>query len=488
MPPVKRSTPPSPIEIFYSYSHKDEELRNDLEKHLSSLKRSGAITGWHDRKITAGTEWKGKIDQHLNAAKVILLLISADFLASDYCYDLETKRALWRHARGYCRVIPVILRACDWHIVPLSKLQALPTDGKPVTSWRNKDEAFTNIAKGIRAAIKEVTSASSNHKTPLRKTPTNTIKKKLGEQKQSGATTAVAASTSPTLSASGKKTPTPSTKNPVGSHLVASPSLRSSKPGMKKSIPTIKTVKTLPGETVALYVEGAFRNRPNTNVGTGISWLQVAWRSLRVDVEIKPTLFVDRDFIHGVQHLAHTGKPSLFSFGASNEDSHTMAHLQITQKQIARDGRGGQDLIELTIYANGVLSVALNVTNVKGRDIGDWSPTSHINPDDVQARLEQAWGFAARWWKRQFGAKPSNDEALLYNVGLFDPQHYNFGRPQQRGRTRIISFSMRTRPSLIMVHDVPKLIERSVLLKPGLEIADIIKMLQLRFDEVDNQR
>jgi tetratricopeptide (TPR) repeat protein len=159
MPSAKRL--PSPVEVFYSYSHKDEALRVELENHLSTLRREGVITGWHDRQIRGGTEWKGKIDEHLKAAKVILLLISSDFMASDYCADVEMEQALERHSKGLARVIPVILRACEWKIARLSELQALPTDGKPVTSWPNRDEALTNIAQGIRQVIDEVVASAS---------------------------------------------------------------------------------------------------------------------------------------------------------------------------------------------------------------------------------------------------------------------------------------------------------------------------------------
>ena len=99
-----------PIEVFISYSHKDEALREKLGTHLSLLKRQGVIDEWHDRRIGAGQEWAGAIDEHLNSAAVILLLVSADFVASDYCYDLEMTRALERHDAGDARVIPVILR------------------------------------------------------------------------------------------------------------------------------------------------------------------------------------------------------------------------------------------------------------------------------------------------------------------------------------------------------------------------------------------
>ena len=131
-----------------------KSLVKELRKHLSILKRQGVIREWYDREITAGTDWKGQIDQHLNSAGVILLLVSADFLASDYCYDVEMTRALERHGQGEARVIPVILREVEgWQLRPIRKLQSLPTDGKPVTSWNIRDEAFADVARGIRNAI-----------------------------------------------------------------------------------------------------------------------------------------------------------------------------------------------------------------------------------------------------------------------------------------------------------------------------------------------
>ena len=147
-------TPPASIEVFYSYAHEDEELVKELQKHLSILKWQGVIREWYDREITAGTDWKGQLDQHLNSSGIILLLVSADFLASKYCYDVEMRRALERHDQGEARVIPVLLRMVDgWQGAPFGKLQSLPTDGKPVTSWKICDEAFADVARGIRNAI-----------------------------------------------------------------------------------------------------------------------------------------------------------------------------------------------------------------------------------------------------------------------------------------------------------------------------------------------
>src|ERR1035438_2506744 len=155
-----------PIEVFYSYSHRDEELRNELEKHLSILRRQGVISGWNDRDITAGAEWAGQIDEHLNSAHIVLLLISADFLASDYCYDIELKRALERHEAGEACVIPIILRPVDWKGAPFGKLHALPKDAKPITKWTDHDEGFENVAIGIRNAVEKLRAGNQSTATP----------------------------------------------------------------------------------------------------------------------------------------------------------------------------------------------------------------------------------------------------------------------------------------------------------------------------------
>jgi hypothetical protein len=139
--------------VFFSYSHADENLRNELEKHLTMLKRDGTISIWHDRKIVVGTSVDSSISQWLERAEVILLLVSSDFLVSEYCYGTEMSRAIERHRNGEAKVIPVILRPCDWHAAPFGKLLATPTDGKAVTLWTNQDAAFLDITKSIRTAL-----------------------------------------------------------------------------------------------------------------------------------------------------------------------------------------------------------------------------------------------------------------------------------------------------------------------------------------------
>ena len=137
--------------IFFSYSHKDEPLRDELETHLKLLQRLGVISVWHDRKILPGTEWDGEIDFRLDRAKIILLLVSASFIASDYCWGTEVKRAMERHEAGEATVIPIMLQPCEWKGSPFAKLQGLPKNMKPVTGFRNRDKAWTEVAKGIRA-------------------------------------------------------------------------------------------------------------------------------------------------------------------------------------------------------------------------------------------------------------------------------------------------------------------------------------------------
>ena len=138
------------LKIFYSYSHIDETYREQLEKHLSILKRNKIIDGWHDRKITPGEEWNPEIDTNLQSANIILLLISSDFIDSNYCYDIEMQKAMELHNAGRAAVVPIIIRPCLWTDTPFAKLQALPKDGKPVSKWSNLDDAWLSVAEGLK--------------------------------------------------------------------------------------------------------------------------------------------------------------------------------------------------------------------------------------------------------------------------------------------------------------------------------------------------
>lgn len=148
--------------VFFSYCHADEALRDQLEKQLAMLRRQGVIETWHDRRIGAGQEIDVAIDDHINSDEIILLLVSPDFIASDYCYDIEMTRAMERHQAKEAIVIPVILRACDWHHAPFGKLLGTPQDGKPVTQWPDRDEAFLQVAKAVRKAAERWSSTRSS--------------------------------------------------------------------------------------------------------------------------------------------------------------------------------------------------------------------------------------------------------------------------------------------------------------------------------------
>src|SRR5437868_5561274 len=149
-------TPKQEIKLFYCYARKDKPLRDELEVHLSWLKRRYQLTNWHDREILPGEKWEQAIAKHLNTAHLILLLISPDFMASDYCYGKEMHRALERHKAGTCRVVPILLRPTYWEDAPFSSLQLLPTDVRPITLWTDRDEAFQNVVTEVSRTIKDL--------------------------------------------------------------------------------------------------------------------------------------------------------------------------------------------------------------------------------------------------------------------------------------------------------------------------------------------
>jgi TIR domain len=150
--------PPNPVNVFFCYAPEDEDLRAELEKHLALLSRQGYVRGWSSRRLGAGAEWRGEIDRRLDEADAVLLLVSADFLASDYLFDVELRRALERHRTEGTKVISIILRPCDYRYKgsPLAEVEeVLPreADGakpRPVTEWSSRDAAFTNVAEKLR--------------------------------------------------------------------------------------------------------------------------------------------------------------------------------------------------------------------------------------------------------------------------------------------------------------------------------------------------
>jgi internalin A len=146
--------------VFVSYSHRDERQLNELKTHLSPLERLKLIETWYDRRIVAGEDFGQKINENIDSADIILLLVSADFLASKYCYEIEMKRALERHEKKEARVVPVIVRDVNWKVIPeLSRLTAVPKDGKPVRNWPNKDTAWRDVSERVRAILEAMRDA-----------------------------------------------------------------------------------------------------------------------------------------------------------------------------------------------------------------------------------------------------------------------------------------------------------------------------------------
>ena len=141
--------------IFYSYSSRDEVMRQELDAHLSVLRHEGLVDTWSFREVPAGCAWDTEIRTQLESASIILFLVSASFLNSQYVWQVEVSAALQRHKRGEVVIIPVIIRKCDWKRSVLGTLEALPAAGKPVASFRSHDDGWLQVVDGIRGIIEK---------------------------------------------------------------------------------------------------------------------------------------------------------------------------------------------------------------------------------------------------------------------------------------------------------------------------------------------
>lgn len=152
--------------IFFCYCRADESLRDELAIHLAPLRSAKLIEDWYDRNIDAGVEWNPEIQRALERANIILLLVSPSFMASNYIQDVELKRAMERHHEKSARIIPVIARPTELKYAEFKALQYLPRDGKPVTRWPDRDEAWLDVAHGIRKVVETLLQSSNRKPSP----------------------------------------------------------------------------------------------------------------------------------------------------------------------------------------------------------------------------------------------------------------------------------------------------------------------------------
>lgn len=156
--PQNPEAPETCVEIFCSYSHArpDKALRAAFAKSMSVWVRKKIVRIWHDGRIAAGDNWALHIDEHLNSADIIVLLVSPDFLSSDFCYEKEMGRALESMQNNEALIVPIIVRECSWEETPIAGILALPEKGKPVTLWANRDQAWKNVAESLARRAREV--------------------------------------------------------------------------------------------------------------------------------------------------------------------------------------------------------------------------------------------------------------------------------------------------------------------------------------------
>ncbi len=145
-----------PVSMFVTYSRKDLQFLHELQKHMRPLFMVGKVDMWYDGNLEAGSDWENEIKERLHHADIILVLVSADALDSEYMWSKEIKIALERHTKGECIVVPVILRACLWAQTPLANLQALPNGAKPIASWPDRDEAYNNVVSYLSQIIEDI--------------------------------------------------------------------------------------------------------------------------------------------------------------------------------------------------------------------------------------------------------------------------------------------------------------------------------------------
>lgn len=152
---VPGSSAAQPLQIFISYAHEDEPYKEELVKRLSILERAGLAALWDDRQIRPAKDWEPQLVRRLEEADLVVLLVSPDYLASHYCYQVECMQALQREASGSIRMAPVLVRECEWESAAFARLQVLPVGARPVESWPDREAAWSDVVLGLAGVIRD---------------------------------------------------------------------------------------------------------------------------------------------------------------------------------------------------------------------------------------------------------------------------------------------------------------------------------------------
>ena len=145
-----------PLRLFLSYAHEDRNILEELRKHLAPLRHEQVVTDWYDRELVPGQSWNHRIQEQLESSHLVLVIVTADFVASDYAYGQELNRALELHDTGLLRLIPVIARNCLWQNLPLARIQVLPEGAVPISRWQDRDDAYVSVVTGVERAAREI--------------------------------------------------------------------------------------------------------------------------------------------------------------------------------------------------------------------------------------------------------------------------------------------------------------------------------------------
>ncbi len=141
------------VKLFVSYAEKDRQFSEDFNTHLAVLRRAGQLDNWTNNHIMPGANWDDEIKQQLQESDIVVLLVSADFIASDYINDVIVHNSIEQHKKGEIIIIPVIVRPCDFQSLPISKFQALPRNAKPISRWEDQDEAWAEVIDQVRKVV-----------------------------------------------------------------------------------------------------------------------------------------------------------------------------------------------------------------------------------------------------------------------------------------------------------------------------------------------